>query len=123
MSTFRVVMEYEIEADDADTAKDLAMHGEPTVTRIRELAAPTPKTTPEAYYDQLITTLDLAWDRYMDQSVAIEIRPDDGITYPRLPTLVELSMGSSMATVHLSLLFDCAITAYRDWVEDTGGTD
>lgn len=123
MAKFRVVKTYEIEADTASEAKTAA--GELVMTTVRAISEDDEgqiKIHPATYYQQTLATLDIVWDRYMDQSIAdidLRTRVNSEIDprAPKLPSLVDIAQGR-VDPVHLSLLFDCAVTAYRDAAEN-----
>lgn len=117
----RVVKTYEVEVNSFQEGLDATASMEASMTTARVLEEdPGEGHRYESYFEQPIATLDVAWDRYMDCTISRELRqqvtPHIDEQVPKLPTLVELGEGR-LNPVHLSLLFDCAITAYRDAFE------
>lgn len=102
---YRVVKTFIVEADDADQA--LALVGEPVSTTVVLTDLPTDRHAHRKWYEQRITTLDGAWDDYMDRTISAELA--EYPVLPRVPSLGELKIPTTV----LSMLFDLAISAYR----------
>jgi hypothetical protein len=114
VSEYRVVQEYVVEADSAEQAQRIvgtSPHVQLVELRSRLAGLPRQRMGTALQYEQEFRILDWAWDRLMDQMVPATIseRPKA----PRVPTLMEMGVDTAI----ISVLFDTAISAYREHVE------
>jgi hypothetical protein len=119
MPMFRVVQEYRVEASCAEAARNVvgsSPQADLVECRVRGEGLPRQRIGVGKHYEQEIRILDWAWDRLMDQMVPATIseRP----TAPRIPTLSDLGVDTAM----ISVLFDTAISAYRERMEAQAAT-
>jgi hypothetical protein len=109
---FRVTRSWLVEAPNEESARLVADGSAPDLEYVRPADLPDGRYVApldvQQYYEQPIEVLDRAWDDYMDRSLPNDLT---GSTRPQLPDLALMS--PAITTQHLSMLFDCAISAYR----------
>lgn len=115
---FRVVHEFDIEAADYDEAfgESMSIKAEPKAIRVRELTRPRATEGPGQHYEQPLEILDLAWDRFHDMDIR-RITRAPGIEPTAMEERAVRIFLLGLDPVDVSILFDLAITAYRDAFE------
>jgi hypothetical protein len=106
---YRVTRTWIVEASDENQARDLALNEDPWMETVHSAELPEGRVDVQEYYEQPLDVLDSVWDEYMDRSLPPDITNSVRL---QLPTLVELS-NARVDPQKLSLLFDCAISAYQ----------
>lgn len=104
------------EAGTQQEALAAARTRSPDTTTVQAVEPPEERHDFREHYEQPIPVLDLAWDDYMDRSLPPDITNSVRL---QLPSLVDLA-GAQITPQQLSLIFDCAISAYRRHVELDG---
>lgn len=109
MGRYRFIKVFDVDADDEQAARALLDAGESrSVSTALLWQVQDPR---EPVYVQPREILDLAWDRYMDLTL-----PEGSATmYPGAPRLPQAHLLHELGL--LSMMFDNAITAYRESVE------
>ena len=108
MAEWIVTRAVRVQADTREEAVQASAGMEPDSVRVCE-GLPPERHGYRRYYHQETDVLDAAWDLYMDATLPVEM---SGAPM-RLPSLLELGGNPQQ----LSLLFDCAITGYRERFE------
>lgn len=115
---YRVHKIYEVEADSAEAAQDVA--GELVEVRMVPVEHRGHLQLYEGLFAQPTAILDWAWDEYHERDVYDWPGIDQAIV--KMPSFLDVSL-AGLNPVHLSLLFDLAITAYKnrqvsEWMRD-----
>lgn len=114
---YRVTFAQDVDADSPEDAEAIA-RSRPTSGNVRVVSLERPKGAYDyrGFYVQPIHVLDLAWDEYMDRTAGESMYWNGRV--PRLPSILQL-VSAGLDLVHISMLFDLAITVFEQRM--TGG--